>query len=122
MSPQSTKEANPIADALKNAQGIKDQIVNKQSPEFRTYYTNNTSFMVTPFDFQVIFGEMLGMDDGGKMVVEQGVKIIMSALHAKIFLGIMLQNLKQFEEQFGEIKLPPDSLRIASDLRIPREK
>jgi len=76
--------------------------------------------MVSPFDFQVVFGQVLGMREDGKMVVEQGVKIIMSALHAKIFVGIMLQNLKQYEEQAGEIKIDPAVFGIATT-KVPDE-
>ena len=41
-----------------------------------------------------------------KVTVEQGVRVIMSPLHAKVFSGVMLQNIKNYGDRFGEIRVP----------------
>jgi uncharacterized protein DUF3467 len=78
---------------------------NVKSPLYRSIYANNTSFQSNAFDFAMIFGEIQEADEK-KVTVEQGVRVIMSPLHAKVFSGVMLQNIKNYEDRFGEIKVP----------------
>ena len=78
---------------------------NVRSPLYRSIYVNNTSFQSNAFDFAMIFGEIQEADEK-KVTVSQEVKVIMSPLHAKVFSGVMLQNLKNYEDRFGEIKVP----------------
>ena len=86
-------------------------MVNVKSPVYRSIYANNTAFQSSAFDFAMIFGEIQEADDH-KVTVEQEVRVIMSPLHAKIFSGVMLTNLKNYEERFGEIKVPDGTALI----------
>lgn len=77
----------------------------KRASDFRSIYTNHTAFNTSAFDFVMIFGEIL--DSGaGNLYVEQKVRIVMSPLHAKIFAAIFMNNVRNYEAQFGEIKIP----------------
>ena len=78
---------------------------NVRSPLYRSIYANNTAFQSNAFDFSMIFGEIQEADDK-KVLVEQEVRVTMSPLHAKVFSGVMLQNIKNYEDRFGEIKVP----------------
>jgi hypothetical protein len=92
---------------------VNEGVINERAADFRSFYANNTAFAMSPFDFNLIFGEIVGAKDR-KMVVEQKVKVIMSPLHAKIFVQVMVENLKQFEATFGEIKLPEGAVTVTN--------
>lgn len=89
----------------KKSQFVNLPMINARSPLYRSVYANNTAFQSSAFDFGMIFGEIQEADNE-KVTVEQQVRVIMSPLHAKIFAGVMLQNIKNYEERFGEIKIP----------------
>ena len=88
-------------------------MVNVKSPLYRSIYANNTAFQSSAFDFSMIFGEIQEANDQ-KVTVEQGVRIVMSPLHAKIFANVMLQNVKNYEAKFGEIMIPDGEAVIKS--------
>jgi hypothetical protein len=78
---------------------------NIKVPDFRSVYANNTAFNTSTFDFSMTFGEISGIQEG-RLTVEQHTKVTMSPIHAKVFLQVLAQQISQFEQQFGEIKLP----------------
>lgn len=77
----------------------------KRASDFRSVYSNNTAFNTSAFDFAMTFGEILDAG-GGNLYVEQKVRVVMSPLHAKIFAAIFMNNVRNYEAQFGEIKIP----------------
>jgi hypothetical protein len=101
---------------------------NVKAPDFRSIYSNNVTFSVALFDFSMVFGEVIEAEQVsetiGKLTVEQKVKIIMSPLHAKIFVQMAAVQLRAYEQRFGEIKFPPGSLvpeaTAASDSPKPK--
>lgn len=77
----------------------------KRAADFRSIYTNHTAFNTSAFDFAMTFGEI--QDAGaGQLFVEQKVRVVMSPLHAKIFAAIVTNNVRNYENHFGEIKVP----------------
>ena len=81
-----------------------------KTPDFRSIYSNNVVFTAALFDFSMIFGEVIEKEQisqtTGNVTVEQKVKIIMSPLHAKLFLQVAARQLRAYEQRFGEIKSP----------------
>jgi Protein of unknown function (DUF3467) len=75
-----------------------------RSEKYFRIYSNATHLEVTPWDFTFIFGET--KRGGDKAVIEQSVGIIMSPQHAKAFLKIFNDNLREYEKKVGEIKVP----------------
>lgn len=74
---------------------------------FRSVYSNQTQFSSTAFDFAMTFGEIADVaQDTSSVKVEQRVRVVMSPLHFKLFVVVALQNLKGYEDKFGEIKAP----------------
>lgn len=68
-------------------------------------YSNVMRVAHSPFEFTFDFGSMpVGPEDGGVMNVYN--RVIMSPAHAKIMLKTLEENLKNFEDRFGEIKMP----------------
>jgi hypothetical protein len=77
----------------------------RRSPDFRTIYSNNSGFGINPFDFSFTLNEVT-QDEKGEPFIEQKIRVIMPPLHAKLFALLLRQNLKNYENQFGEIKIP----------------
>lgn len=73
--------------------------------KFVTLYANAANIETTAWDFNLLFGEL--KKRGDKFVIEQSVAIRMSPQHAKALAGILINNVKEYEKQVGEIKLPP---------------
>ena len=68
-------------------------------------YSNVMRVAHSQFEFTLDFGTMpVGPEDAGAMIIYN--RIIMSPAHAKFMLKAMEDNIKTFEEKFGEIKLP----------------
>jgi hypothetical protein len=60
------------------------------------------------------FGEFAEVNPDTKQVtVEQQIRIVMSPLHFKIFAFTCNQQLKLYEENFGEIHMPKGGGAIA---------
>ena len=77
----------------------------RRSPQFLSVYSNHTAFNTSAFDFGMTFGEITP-DEKGQLGIEQKVRVVMSPLHAKIFAAIVMNNVRNYEAQFGEIKVP----------------
>ncbi len=81
-----------------------------KAPDFRSMYSNNVTFSAALFDFSMIFGEVVEAEQTSattaNLTVEQKVKIVMSPLHAKVFLDVAVRQLRNYELRFGEIKFP----------------
>ncbi len=90
----------------------------RRSPDYKSIYANNTGFAMTAFDLSMVFGEMIGFENG-LPVIEQLVKITVSPLHAKIILGVLAKNLTGYEKQFGEIKVPDGENAVVVSDRNP---
>src|SRR5438128_710885 len=82
----------------------------QQVADFRSTYANSARMTVGLWDFRFSFGEVEEATADSVKVVEN-VRVIMSPQHAKMFLAIFQQNLKKYEDKFGEIKLPPGMLQ-----------
>jgi hypothetical protein len=88
---------------------------NVKAPDFRTIYSNNVGFTAALFDFGMIFGEVTDVEqtgaDVGTITVEQKVRVVMTPLHAKVFLQVAANQLRAYEEKFGELKVPEQLLK-----------
>jgi hypothetical protein len=92
----------------------------RRSANYKTFYANNTKFGISPFDFSFIFGE-IGESVEGQVFVDQQVKVIMTPLHAKLFLALLAKNVQNFEQQFGKIVVPQpflSNLEVASEAEV----
>jgi len=77
----------------------------QKSPDFFTTYSNSVRMTVGLWDFKFAFGEVENAD-ANEIRVNEKLGVIMSPQHAKMFLQVFERNVKRYEEQFGEIKLP----------------
>jgi hypothetical protein len=75
-----------------------------KSEKFFKMYTNAANLEMTPWDFTLLFGEL--KKTGDKMIVEHSIGIAMSPQHAKALAGMLVTQVKEYEKQIGEIKMP----------------
>jgi len=72
----------------------------KINPEIKNgKYSNFVRVSHTPFDFLVDFGQALPEDPE----MDIFARVIMSPAHAKAFLIVLEENIKQYESSFGPI-------------------
>jgi hypothetical protein len=77
-----------------------------------TSYANNVQILPSSVDFTFVFSQLV-LTPGEKSTdppdVSQALvqRLIMSPQHAKLLLGILEQNITQWEQQFGEIGVSP---------------
>jgi hypothetical protein len=76
-----------------------------QSTAFVHVYTSNVQIETSVFDVRLTFGDKRSQADG-RTYIEQSLEVVMSLQHAKALVLTLAQNLKHYEEQVGEIKLP----------------
>lgn len=69
-------------------------------------YTNQVSIEASTFDLNFIFYSKKGTASGGTKKEEDIVAdIVMSPQHAKAFAIALSENIKKYEELFGDINL-----------------
>jgi hypothetical protein len=88
-----------------------NNLLSRRSPDFRTIYTNNVRFSITPFDFSFILNEITE-NERGEIYSDQKARITMTPLQAKIFAFVLTQNVKNFEKQFGDIHVPENLFKL----------
>lgn len=83
------------------------------------YYTNNIGVGSSNFDFTLVIGHRIGQDNVNKAPNPEDVlcNIVMSPQHAKAFAGVLMQNIKQYEELFGPIILEPNKEKYEEMIR-----
>lgn len=74
------------------------------SDTFKSVYSNILNISSSLYDFSFKFGKVSSEPTELKATIE--VEVIMSPQHAKAFLKALSENLKAYEKEFGEIKLP----------------
>jgi len=91
-----------------------------RSEKFLKIYANAANIETTVWDFNLVFGELKKIDD--KIFIEQTVAITMSPQHAKALAGVLAGNVKEYEKQVGEIKLPQPADAIGPTTTGPQPK
>lgn len=93
-----------IAELPANVLGKKSEQLREKSPEFISVYANNVGIAMSNWDFITTFGRTIERE--GEPVIQERVEVIMSKELAKVLALLMANNLQDYEEQFGEIKIP----------------
>ncbi len=77
-----------------------------QSDDYNDVYANSVQVRMRVWDFQLVFGTMQSSSpDEVTFLTKQG--IFLSPQQAKALFNILGQNLAQYENTFGELKLEP---------------
>lgn len=75
----------------------------KEAPVF---YSNAINLKFGIYDFQLFLGQETVVEN--KPYVKVLAKVVLSPQHAKVVAQMLAENVKRYEEVFGEIKLPAE--------------
>jgi len=82
------------------------RIVLEKSSQYREEYANSVQIRVNLWDFFIMFGR-LNQTSADTVNIENFQGIYVSPQQAKALLGLLQQNVSQYEAAFGEIRLEP---------------
>ncbi len=80
-------------------------------------YANVAFISHTPGEMVLDFAQIMPRQPRGRIMS----RIIMSPMHAKMFHMALAQNIANYERQFGQIRLPQQSL-VDQFFRFPRSE
>jgi Protein of unknown function (DUF3467) len=98
----SENDAQPKASPFAGA----DDQARSRAEDFYTFYSNNISIAFSSWEMSLIFGEITGVREDGKPVIEEIAKVIMTREFAKVLSVLLSRNIASYEERFGEIRSP----------------
>ncbi len=78
------------------------ETIRHKSTTYNELYTNSVDLKVSVYDFELVFGKVIAASDT-RLEIEQKVSITMSPQHAKEFLRILQENVRNYELRFGPI-------------------
>ena len=87
-------------------QAPKIQLTN--SPDYREHYANSVQIRVNLWDFFLLFG-VVNQTAPDHVAIQNFQGIYASPQQAKALLNVLQQNVSQYENTFGEIRLEPQS-------------
>ncbi len=76
-----------------------------KSADYRDSYSNSVQVRVNVWDFYLVFGTLVPIEERVEVRNFQG--IYLSPQQAKALATILAQNVANYEQTFGEIKLDP---------------
>ena len=89
------------------------QVNLSQAPDFRESYANSVQVRVSVWDFQLVFG-LASSESPDQVTIKNHSGIFISPQQAKALFNVLGQNLAQYEQAFGELKLEPQSSSFPS--------
>ncbi|MEO7144687.1 MAG: DUF3467 domain-containing protein [Bryobacteraceae bacterium] len=84
----------------------KIQLVN--TPDYRESYTNSVQVRVNLWDFFLLFGT-INQTAPDTVSIHNFQGLFLSPQQAKALSNVLQQNISQYENTFGEIKLEPQA-------------
>jgi hypothetical protein len=92
---------------MPNEQQIQpEQIIQTQSVEFQTIYTNHIQSTFSALDVSLLLGRVAAVQN--QWALESLARVIMTPTEAKILVNIMTNTIKSYEARFGAISIPPE--------------
>jgi hypothetical protein len=82
------------------------RITLEKAPDYRETYANSVQIRVNLWDFFLMFGN-INQTAPENVVIQNFQGIYVSPQQAKALLGVLQQNVGQYEAAFGEIRLEP---------------
>ncbi len=83
---------------------VEPEPLKQQAENFVNFYANHIELSFSAWDMRIFFSEVIG-NKGGKPIIEDKARVVMSLHHAKAFVAMLVQNMATFEKNFGEIRL-----------------
>ena len=82
-------------------------------PDYRESYSNSVQIRVNVWDFFLQFGT-IHQKTQEEVEIKSFQGIYLSPQQAKALLGVLHQNIAQYESAFGEIKLDPNAAQVGT--------
>lgn len=82
------------------------RIILHKTADYRESYANSVQIRVNLWDFYMMFGN-ISQTVPEQVEIQNFQGIYLSPQQAKALLGLLQQNVSQYESAFGEIKLEP---------------
>jgi hypothetical protein len=82
------------------------RILLEKATDYRESYANSVQIRVNLWDFFLMFGQ-IEQNAPDNVHIKNFQGIFVSPQQAKALLGILQQNVSQYESAFGEIRLEP---------------
>src|SRR5580658_4456587 len=79
-----------------------------QTADYRESYANSVQVRVSVWDFQLVFG-LASSDSPDQVNVRNNSSVFLSPQQAKALWNVLGQNIAQYEQAFGPLKLEPQS-------------
>jgi flagellar protein FlaG len=86
------------------------QVKLTNNAEYRDGYSNSVQIRMTVWDFFLVFGTLRNQT-AEQVDIENFQGIYLSPQQAKALLNLLGQNVAQYENAFGEIKLDPQMVQ-----------
>lgn len=101
-----TKEAAIAPGKSSSAPVINREVL--KSPEFVSLYANDVQVQITPWDIRLTLGEISDVPNPQTPIIKilQLADLRLSPPLAKRLATLMLEQIKAYEESFGEIPTP----------------
>src|SRR4051794_14266160 len=98
------KDTDAITEVKAESIGLKEITVETSPLEgpVKSLYSNSASFVTTPFDVRLVFGQ-IRPGPSGKLVNEQRISVVMSWEHTKALLNALQKTVEDHEMDFGPI-------------------
>ena len=88
----------------------KSTVEKTRAADFKIIYVNSALVQLGAFDFRISVGVAPEDDKPDEVIrLEEHAQLIMSPQHAKALLRALANNVKKYEDEFGEINLMPKS-------------
>ncbi|MBV6430575.1 MAG: hypothetical protein IANPNBLG_00689 [Bryobacteraceae bacterium] len=79
-----------------------------QRPDYRESYANSVQVRANLWDFFLMFG-IVQQTSQDSVTIHNFQGVYLSPQQAKALLNVLLQNIKEYEGAFGEIRLEPSA-------------
>jgi flagellar protein FlaG len=76
------------------------------TPDYREHYANSVQIRVSLWDFFLMFG-VVNQTTPDEVNINNFEGVYLSPQQAKALMNILQQNVAQYEQTFGEIRLEP---------------
>ena len=105
MARQSRKSEAPKQEA-QQAEIVTVAIEPVDAPDYKRVYANNVTLTISPVDVRLTFNEAVS-DDPKHPFVERRVTVVLSVQTTKALAQLLVDNVRGYEQQFGEIRYTP---------------
>lgn len=92
----------------------------RRSDGFSAFYVNNANVSSAFYDLSIIFSEIQAGPN--EAIILDKCRVTMSPAHAKALAIALAENIRRWEAQFGEIKLPEGMVATDAGTSGARQK